>query len=141
MDSAATIAIVGVLSATVGALIWIIKYLFTEFKPALDTLIKLSAENIKNTAQNTETTRSADLYLRERNGRDNAFHSEVMASLKDIPIQAKAQADIVVQELRNVGKLTAKTLEETNQQTITQTVVEQTVGKQVVASKESEDIK
>ncbi|MGI9028161.1 MAG: hypothetical protein ACR2FM_04985 [Candidatus Saccharimonadales bacterium] len=104
LDSAVIIAIVGVLSATVGALIWIIKYLFSEFKPALDSLVK-------STDQNTIATKSADVYLRDRNGRDNEFHGEVMASLKDIPIQANIQAEMVAVELKKAGSATAAQIE------------------------------
>ncbi len=131
LDTTVIIAIVGILSATVGALIWIIKYLFSEFKPALDGLIK-------STDQNTLATKSADEYLRERNGRDNEFHKEVMASLQDIPIQARAQADIVAQELKAVGTLTAEKLQMANEAPITQTVAEQVVEHQVVGSTNGE---
>ncbi len=133
VDSVVIVAIVGVLSATVGALIWIIKYLFSEFKPALDGLIRA-------TDQNTLATKSADEYLRERNGRDNEFHGEVMASLKDIPVQAKSQAAIVAQELKAVGLLTAEKLQMANEAPITQTVTEQVVEHQVVGNKNGEQV-
>jgi len=123
IDSVVIVAIVGVLSATVGALIWIIKYLFTEFKPALDGLVKA-------TEQNTVATKSADVYLRERNGRDNEFHAEVMKSLENIPIEASKQATIVARELKRVGDITAAQLKEVG----TQQVVEQIVEHQHVSA-------
>lgn len=127
IDTAVIIAIIGVLSATVGALIWIIKYLFSEFKPLLDSLVKV-------TEQNTLATKTADTYLRERNGRDNEFHAEVMKSLKDIPIRAEKQANRVAKELKRVGDTTAAHLKRIGAQEIAeQTVQHQTVNKSVKA--------
>ncbi len=70
IDAYAVVAIVGVLATCVGALIWIIKYIFQHLTPAID--------NLKNaTSANTKATRSADKYLKERNGRDGEIHKEL----------------------------------------------------------------
>jgi len=76
------LAALGIVSTVVLALIWIIKYLFTSFKPAVDQLV-VSVET------NTKATLSADTYLRERNGRDSElwkqntqFHNTVIDGLR-----------------------------------------------------------
>jgi len=125
MNEASTLAIIGILGATTGALVWIIKYLFTSFKPVMDNLVRATEEN-------TKATQSADEYLRERNGRDIEFHKEIMVSLKEIPAQAKKQAEQVVEELHRVGDLTAERLVQSAEQTKHQTVTEQTVEHQIV---------
>ena len=122
MNEASTIAIIGILGSTVAALIWIIKYLFDSFKPAMDELISA-------TQANTAATTSADTYRKERNGRDTEFHAEIMAKLQDIPNQAAEAAKIVAKELKRVGDLTAETLEHSREH---QTIREQTVEKQII---------
>ena len=123
MNEASTIAIIGILGSTVAALIWIIKYLFDSFKPAMDELVKV-------TQANTSATTSADTYLKQRNGRDIEFHTEIMAKLKDIPSQAVEAVKIVAEELKRVGDLTAETLEHSRAHQI---IKEQTVEKQIIS--------
>jgi len=122
MNEASTIAIIGILGSTVAALIWIIKYLFDSFKPVMDELVKV-------TQANTAATTSADTYLKQRNGRDIEFHTEIMAKLQDIPSQAAKAAEVVAEELKRVGDLTAETLEHSREH---QTIREQTVEKQII---------
>ena len=125
MNEAATLAIIGILGATTAALVWIIKYLFASFMPVMDNLVRATEEN-------TKATKSADEYLRDRNGRDKTFHEEIMLSLKEIPDQAKKQAEEVAKELHRVGDLTAERLVQAAGQTKHQTVIEQTVEHQIV---------
>jgi len=125
MNEAATLAIIGILGATTAALVWIIKYLFASFMPVMDNLVRATEEN-------TKATKSADEYLRDRNGRDKTFHEEIMLSLKEIPNQAKKQAEEVAKELHRVGDLTAERLVQAAGQTKHQTVIEQTVEHQIV---------
>ena len=121
MDSSSNLAIIAILASCVGALVWVIKHLFAQILPALEGLQRA-------TEGNTAATKSADEYLRQRNGRDMEFHAEVMKSLADIPIQSKKQADIVARELKRVGDITAAKLKEVG----TQTVAEQKVEHQVI---------
>jgi len=125
MNEAATLAIIGILGATTAALVWIIKYLFASFMPVMDNLVRATEEN-------TKATKSADEYLRDRNGRDKTFHEEIMLSLKEIPAQARTQAEEVAKELHRVGDLTAERLVQAAGQTKHQTVIEQTVEHQIV---------
>lgn len=77
-DSAVTIAVVGVLATCVGGLLWIIKFMFMKIVPSIDGLTKA-------TAANTAATKSADKYLRERNGRDNEAHTETLLAIQEVP--------------------------------------------------------
>lgn len=86
MEDGALIAALGIVSACVGGLIWVIKKMFNDILPAINGL--------KNaTEQNTKATKSADVYLRERNGRDNEHHKAVLDSLDAIPTTLKKIAD------------------------------------------------
>jgi len=115
IDSAIIISIVGILATVVGALIWIIKYLFTAFMPVMDRLVTA-------TELNTQATRSADEYLRQRNGRDNEFHNEVIQKLTKIST-----------EITQTAATTAKVLAKNS---TTQEVREQTVEHQIIQNKE-----
>ena len=84
MENTVLLAALAIVSACVGSLVWVIKHLFTEILPVIHNLVKV-------TELNTEATKSSDAYLRERNGRDNHFHGEVMAALKAIEEQSKNQ--------------------------------------------------
>ncbi len=121
--NAALLAALGIVSAFGGALIWIIKYQFTQVKPALDFLAKSNTALAKATEQNTRATKAADEYLRQRNGQDKEFHTEVMRSLDAIPIHAKLQADIVANELKRVGDVTAAQLKLVPEQHVQEQVV------------------
>lgn len=85
--------VIGVLFVTVGALIWVIKFLFTQILPALNALTKAIASN-------TKVTKSSDKYLRERNGRDSKMHVELIKAVHEIPQQIVDTADITAKALR-----------------------------------------
>ena len=84
METTVLLAALAIVSACVGSLVWVIKHLFTEILPVINNLVKV-------TELNTQATKSADIYLRERNGRDNHFHTEVMEALNAIKEQSKNQ--------------------------------------------------
>lgn len=86
MNDAGLIAALGIVSACVAGLIWVIKKMFNDIVPALNGLKRA-------TEQNTSATKSADTYLRERNGRDNEHHTAVLASINEIPATMKKIAD------------------------------------------------
>jgi len=125
MNDAALLAALGIVATISGALVWIIKYLFNTFKPVMDELVK-------STQANTEATISADTYLKQRNGRDIEFHTEIMNKLQDIPNKAARAAEVVAEELKRVGDLTAETLEQSKHDLSHQTIKEQTVEHQTV---------
>lgn len=75
MSEQIVLAIVAILATTVGALIWVIKYMFDKILPILESL-RDSVE------ENTKQTKSNDEYLRERNGRDSKMWVEVRDSLR-----------------------------------------------------------
>jgi len=64
--------------STVAGLIWVVKYVLKEVKPALDKLVEV-------TKKNTVATEKADSYLRERNGRDIEKHTELLKATQKIP--------------------------------------------------------
>lgn len=111
LDATVAIAVVGVLGTCVGGLIWVIKKMFNQIIPAIDSLTKA-------TQGNTRATKSADTYLRERNGRDASMHKELIQAVQAIPEQIIETANI-----------TAKALADTP---ITQKVDKQEVKTQVV---------
>lgn len=146
-SSTVLLAALGIVSTAILALIWIIKYLFTEFKPVMENLVKV-------TEANTLATKAADAYLQQRNGQDAEFHKEVMTKLKDIPVQAEKQAekvaielkkqteavssllevntDSITSELKRVGDLTEERVEIAKHASEHQTVIEQTVNRQII---------
>ena len=130
MNDAALLAALAIVATISGALVWIIKYLFNTFKPVMDELVK-------STQANTEATISADTYLKQRNGRDIEFHSEILSKLQDIPNQAAKAAEVVAQELKRVGDLTAGKAEQVKENlentTNHQNVIEQTVETQIIS--------
>jgi len=84
METTVLLASLGIVSACVASLVWVIKHLFTEILPVINNLVKV-------TELNTQATKSADAYLRERNGRDIHFHTNVMEALTAIKEQSKNQ--------------------------------------------------
>jgi len=84
MENTVLLAALAIVSACVGSLVWVIKHLFTELLPVIHNLVKV-------TELNTEATKSSDAYLRERNGRDSHFHTQVMEALKAIETGNKNQ--------------------------------------------------
>ena len=108
METASVISIIGILGATTGALIWIIKYLFEKIYPVLDKLVVA-------TEMNTQATISSDTYLRQRNGRDIEFHLEMIKKIEAIPKKVDEQTGVLAKELKRVGDLTAERVEQENE--------------------------
>lgn len=94
MNEAVLLSALGIVATCVAGLIWVIKYLFSQIVPALNGLEKV-------TRLNTEATKSADTYLRERNGRDNEHHTAVLESINEIPKTmqkiANAQSSAIIE--------------------------------------------
>lgn len=114
MNDASIVAIVTVLGTAVGALIWIIKYLFDKMSPSIDGLARA-------TDANTKAISSADAYLKRRNGRDSQMHKELIKAVGDISKQIIKTADTA-----------AKVLEETP---VGQVIEKQEVKKQMIIEK------
>ncbi len=83
MSEQVILAIVAILATTVGALIWVIKYMFDKILPLLEKMDK-------SIEKNTRATESNDKYLRERNGRDSKMWVEVSAGLKALTESIKS---------------------------------------------------
>lgn len=129
-ESAVLIAALGVVSACVGGLIWIIKFLFEKLLPRIDEGNVALSHLAKATDQNTRATKAADAYLRDRNGRDaehakvslentNRTHKELIAAIAEIPAQIIATADVTAKALHNLPAQQVK-----KQEVQTQIVVE-----------------
>ena len=84
MESTVLLAALGIVATCVGVLVWLIKFMFERIIPAIDGFKEITDATLRATIANTEATKSADTYLRERNGRDNIFHKEVMDELREI---------------------------------------------------------
>lgn len=78
MNDAGLLAALGIVASCVAGLIWVIKRMFSDILPALNGLKK-------STDQNTEATKSADTYLRDRNGRDAEHHKAALKAIQAIP--------------------------------------------------------
>lgn len=77
MNNETTLAIVAILATCVGALVWVIKFMFTKIVPLLESLTTAVEKN-------TLATEKADQYLKKRNGRDNEMHQQVLLDLRSI---------------------------------------------------------
>lgn len=86
MNETGLIAALGIVSACVAGLIWVIKKMFNDIIPAIDGLKKA-------TDQNTKATKSADTYLRDRNGRDTEHHKATLVAIEAIPVTLKKIAN------------------------------------------------
>lgn len=104
-DSAVALAALGIVSVLCAALIWILKYVFKELKPALLVVSK-------SVDHNTAATKAADKYLRERNGRDNEFQIENIAAIRAIPTTMQGIAD--AQKEAIIRAVTVKNLDAKN---------------------------
>jgi len=111
-------AVIGVLSLAVGALIWVIKFMFTKLLPTIEGLTTA-------TRANTSATKSADTYLRQRNGRDIEKHEELLKATEAIPQKMQKIADTQAKTLiENLKKLPAQNIE--HQHVKDQTIENQT---------------
>lgn len=100
-----TLAVVAILATCVGGLLWIIKFMFGKLVPIIEDLQKV-------TLANTKATKSADDYLRQRNGRDNEHHQETMKVIQAIPDKMQKIADIQAKTLEeNLRKLPSQNIE------------------------------
>lgn len=95
-----TIAVVGVLATCVGGLLWIIKFMFNKTVPIVDKLAMA-------TAANTRATKSADKYLRDRNGRDSERHQELLTGIHAIVQKLEDTEIIRVENSDKVAKILA----------------------------------
>lgn len=86
MNDTGLLAALGIVSACVAGLIWVIKRMFNDILPILRQLTRA-------TEKNTSATTAADRYLRQRNGRDTEFHAESLAAIKAIPQTMQSIAD------------------------------------------------
>lgn len=90
---AVLLAALGIVSAAVAGFIWVIKFMFTKLLPAIDKTNVLAEKGIAMAGANTKATKSADSYLRERNGRDGEKHAELLKATKQIPATMQKIAD------------------------------------------------
>lgn len=77
MSEQAVLAIIGLLATTVGALIWVIKYMFDKLLPVIESLKEAVDNNAKQTKENKE-------YLEHRNGRDSKIWKETFEAIKEL---------------------------------------------------------
>jgi len=98
MESTVLIAALAIVSACVGLLGFVIKEMFRELKPLIASSMELTKINTLATEANTRASEktakavhSLDTYTRERNGRDNHFHGNVMKALEVMQEQGKNQ--------------------------------------------------
>lgn len=111
-NDAGLLAALGVVSACVAGLLWIIKFMFNRLVPLLENSNKLMAESNNLTKANTKITHNADQYLRQRNGRDIEFHAKQLESINAIPIKMQEIADAQAKTLiENFKKLPSQNIE------------------------------
>ncbi len=91
-DNTIILAALGIVASCVAGLIWVIKYMFSRIVPALEGLTN-------STVANTVATKRADDYLRDRNGRDNTMHKELIKAVGDISQQIIDTADVTAKTL------------------------------------------
>lgn len=110
-NDAGLLAALGVVSACVAGLLWIIKFMFNRLVPLLENSNKLMAESNNLTKANTKITHNADQYLRQRNGRDIEFHAKQLESINAIPIKMQEIADAQAKTLiENFKKLPSQNI-------------------------------
>jgi hypothetical protein len=96
----------GIIATAVGLQAWLLKFILKKMNLTMEMLIKSVDELKEATKTNTQATKSADEYLRHRNGRDNEMHKEVMNLLSNqtqatqkLPRTIKKIADAGVQQI------------------------------------------
>lgn len=106
-ESSVAITALGIVVTSVGALIWIAKYLMIQNKKSIDDLTLAQTATAKalnklsvSTDKNTEATISADKYLKERNGRDNEQHTENIQIQRNLVAQIEKVPDIIYSKER-----------------------------------------
>lgn len=93
VDATVTLAVVGVLATCVGGLLWVLKFVFSKLLPRFDKGNEVMATLVSATKTNTEITKNADIYLRQRNGLDDINHAELIKVTKAIPVKMQRIAD------------------------------------------------
>lgn len=124
-ESAVTLAIVGILGTCVAGLIWVIKTMFSSIIPVVENGNNAIEKLVEMTKINTDATKTADKYLRDRNGRDAEMHLELLKATKQIPTTmqeiADKQAEAILTNIKQVNE---------------QTVAYQKVDKVVISAEE-----
>jgi hypothetical protein len=76
MSEQVILAIVAILASTVGALIYVIKYMFDKILPILESLKASVDLNTEQTMISVKRIESNEIYLRKRNGSDSVRWKE-----------------------------------------------------------------
>lgn len=116
----------GASGAVVVVVIVFLKFLREEGKNRDKTYELVSEELSKlsnSTDKNTQATKSADEYLRERNGRDNEHHGAVLTAINEIPKTMKKIANAQSKAIINAVSVNEQSVKE-------QTVKHQTIVKE-----------
>ena len=123
--------VVSILGLTVGALIWVIKFMFNKLIPRLDKGNEAIGKLVVATNKNMGVIKSADTYLRDRNGRD----ATTAQLLVDTTISTHHETIKAIKSLQDSMSKTAVTTAKTllkaplDQHVEHQDVRVQTVGK------------
>lgn len=86
----------GASGAVVAVVVLFLKFIKEEAEKrdkTYDNVAKALDRLSKATTKNTSATTSADVYLRERNGRDNEHHAGTLKAINAIPVTLKKIAD------------------------------------------------
>jgi hypothetical protein len=83
MSDQVVLAIVAILATTVGALIWVIKYMFDKILPILESL-KVAVD------LNTVQTKANEEYLQKRNGSDGRRWEENTQAITSLTASIKS---------------------------------------------------
>lgn len=75
-DNGVALAAIAIVGTTVGALIWIVKFLMMQMRRSLD-------KNTSAQLKVVQATESHDRYLKDRNGRDMEVHNELLTQMKE----------------------------------------------------------
>lgn len=127
-SEAPLLAALTIVSACVAVLVWVIKFMFTKILPAMENNNKLTAQANVLTKANTKATKSADEYLRERNGRDNEHHKATLKAIEEIPNTLKK---IAKDQEKAIIKAVQVDKQSINKQNVNETTTEHlTVKKQ-----------
>lgn len=104
-NTSVTLAVIAILGSTVGALVYVIKFMFNKVIPMLEQQIKVTGKLLTATSNNTSATKSADEYLRQRNGRDAEKHQELLEVTKEIPLTLQRIADTQAESIIKAIKI------------------------------------
>ncbi len=136
MDNAVAIAAIGLAATMGGGVIWLAKFFANRLSKDLQAHTKASEEvkqaslkQAESNVANTKALNSFEIYLRERNGRDNEMHAEQIQTMREMVTgfksftgAAQTRQDGILAEIRSIGAQHVKE----------QTVEHQTVEKSEV---------